>query len=246
VADNVATPPETGGGWGKSVITIVLTATLTLMITYLGTRLFDSWFADEKVLEVSAPAAQNLAAIPNAEIAARLRITYDIGAGMPQVVQSLFGYRVTVRNKSAKERAENISLYILPPEKSTLVESPQITTTPANMQKIITNKITPHQNGVLIVVGYLDPGNSITYAYTATSLQPIEGPTRPDVIVNEKGWTTVRSDTIESNPAPKLNSELNLNSLLFFTLSITFTMMMMVAVFLFYMFIRSNRRSPFG
>jgi hypothetical protein len=189
----VAEDTEAKGSWrafGGTALTIATTALITVVITYTATKGMDWFFADEKALQITAPASQNLIAVPNA-LSGRLEVSYINGPNDRQPVQSLFGYRITVSNKSQKQTAENVSLYIFPPDNVTLVSTPQVSTNPEALAKIVEKEREPVKNGVHITLAYLQPGQSVTYSYTGLSGQKIEGSSSPSIEVNAKDWKPI-------------------------------------------------------
>jgi hypothetical protein len=189
----VAEDTEAKGGWrgfGGTALTIAATALISVVITYTATKGMDWYFADEKALQITTPASQNLVAVPNA-LSGRLEVSYVNGPNDKQPVQSLFGYRITVLNKSQKQTAENISLYVFPPDNVTLVSTPQVSTNPEALAKIIEKEREPVKNGFHITLAYLQPGQSVTYSYTGLSGQKIEGSSSPSVEVNAKDWKPI-------------------------------------------------------
>jgi len=201
----------TKGGWrgfGATAGTIAITALITVFITYMVTKGMDWYFADEKILQITTPPSQNLIAVPNA-LSGRLEVNYVNAPNDKQPVQSLFGYRVTVLNKSQKQAVENISLYIFPPDNVTLVSSPQMSTAPEALAKIIEKEREVVKNGVHIALAYLQPGQSVTYSYTGLSGQRIEGSSSPSVEVNAKDWKSAyqRSDDAK-NEEPAIKYQL--------------------------------------
>jgi hypothetical protein len=187
-------------GFGVNLITVAVTALITFLVTYLAGKGLDWYFADEKTLQVTLLPSQNLVAVPNA-LSGRLEVSYVNGPNDKQAVQSLFGYRITILNKSRKQTAENITLYIFPPENVTLIEPPQVSTVPEPLANIIESQHVPTKNGMGVTLAYLQSDQSITYSYTGLSKQKIEGPTWPSVEVNAKDWKPVyqRSDDLKNN-----------------------------------------------
>ena len=150
-----------------------------------------NWYiTDKRVLEVSSTGSANLAAFSVNAAAGNLEILLPIAPDRKERIKSLFQYDVRVSNKTG-QGADDIVFYFEPPKGVDLVSTPNITTTPSELAKVISVEPLPNKNGnPQLRVGLLNPSETVHFGFIGYSHEDLPSDKLPLlVVITKKDWT---------------------------------------------------------
>jgi hypothetical protein len=164
-----------------------LTTSLASSIAFFAPRFWEQGTQEEKNLLIATYPSPNFIELPE-HLTGQFEFFQSVPNSDKRPIKSLFGYRVSVTNRS-QTPVDDVTLYLYPPRGVELVEPPQLRgTSRALMTSAVNSRKGLDGGGVSFVLDLLGSKESVTFAYVGLSPHLVEGPTYLSPEARKKGW----------------------------------------------------------